>query len=122
MAATIALLALMLGWAPFAPAAQDQHVVLAWVPSDTTVAELAAAGFSPGVMSAGLGTVPPEQTYLDVGQGNRVFNSLYEGPLPELEGSRARWRQAVVGRAESAPADIVPGLLYSALECSTTSR
>ena len=91
-------------------------MVLAWLPSDTTVAELAAAGFSPGVMSAGLGTVPPAQTYLDVGQGSRVFDSLYDDALPELEGDRARWWRAVVERAESAPAEIVPGLLYSALE------
>lgn len=90
--------------------------MLAWLPSDTTVAELAAAGFSPGVMSAGLGTVPPQQTYLDVGQGSRVFSSLYDAPLPELEGDRARWWRDVVERAESAPADIVPGLLYSALK------
>jgi len=89
--------------------------VLAWVPGDTTVAELAEAGFSPGVMSAGLGAVPSEQTYLDVGQGNRVFNSLYEAPLPELEGDRARWWREVVERAESAPADVVPGLLSSSL-------
>lgn len=89
--------------------------MLAWLPSDTTVAELAAAGFSPGVMSAGLGTVPPEQTYLDVGQGSRVFDSLYDVPLPEPEGNRARWWRAVVERAESAPADVVPGLLFSVL-------
>jgi len=66
-------------------------------------------------MSAGLGTVPPEQTYLDIGQGNRVFDSLYGEPLPELEGDRARWWGEVVERAESAPADIVPGLLSSTL-------
>lgn len=89
--------------------------MLAWVPSDTTVAELAAAGFSPGVMSAGLGTVPAEQTYLDIGQGNRVFDSLYERPLPELKGDRTRWWREVVERAESAPADIVPGLLAKTL-------
>jgi hypothetical protein len=97
--------------------------VLAWLPSDTTVAELAAAGFSPGVMSAGLGTVPAEQTYLDVGQGNRVFDSLYDSPLPELEGDRASWWRAVVERAESAPADVVPGLLASTLaEAGASSR
>ncbi|HEX6153966.1 MAG TPA: hypothetical protein VFZ19_10640 [Solirubrobacterales bacterium] len=121
MAATIALLALTLGWAPAAPAAQGERVVLAWLPSDTTVAELAAAGFSPGVMSAGLGTVPAEQTYLDVGQGNRVFDSLYDVPLPERQGNRARWWRAVVERAESAPADVVPGLLYSALDAEGAS-
>ncbi|HEX6601123.1 MAG TPA: hypothetical protein VF030_00640 [Solirubrobacterales bacterium] len=115
MAATIALLALTLAWAPAGAAAADQRVVLAWLPSETTVAELAEAGFSPGVMSAGLGTVSPEQTYLDVGQGNRVFNSLYDSPLPEMMGDPAEWWRAVVERAESAPADIVPGLLASSL-------
>jgi hypothetical protein len=89
--------------------------VLAWVPADTTVAELAHAGFSPGVMSPGLGTVPAEQTYLDIGQGNRVFDSLYDAPLPEHRGNAIRWWREVVERAESAPADIVPGLLGSAL-------
>jgi hypothetical protein len=89
--------------------------VLAWVPADTTVADLAHAGFAPGVMSPGLGTVPAEQTYLDIGQGNRVFDSLYDAPLPEHRGNAIRWWREVVERAESAPADIVPGLLGSAL-------
>jgi hypothetical protein len=78
------------------------------------VRELAHAGLSPGLMSAGLGTVSPEQTYLDIGQGNRVFNSLYQ-PLPKPNGDRAAWWRAVDERAESAPADIVPGLLASTL-------
>jgi hypothetical protein len=73
-------------------------------------------------MSAGLGTVPPEQTYLDVGQGNRVFDSLYDRPLPERRGDRARWRREVVERAESAPAEIVPGLLGSTLEAGAPAR
>jgi hypothetical protein len=120
--ATIALLALALAWAPGAVASpQDQRVLLAWLPSDTTVAELAEAGFSPGVMSAGLGTVPPGQTYLDLGQGNRVFSSLYDEPLPELRGDRDRWWRAVVERAEAAPADIVPGLLHSSLAAAGLS-
>ncbi|HYH54517.1 MAG TPA: hypothetical protein VD761_10340 [Solirubrobacterales bacterium] len=114
MAATIALVALVAAWAP-AVAAAETRVTLAWLPSETTVAELAEAGFSPGVMSAGLGTVPAAQTYLDIGQGNRVFSSLYEDPLPELDGERARWWRAVVERAESAPADIVPDLLSETL-------
>jgi hypothetical protein len=90
-------------------------VVLAWLPSSTTVDELAEAGFSPGIMSAGLGTVPAEQTYLDIGQGNRVFDSLYDRPLPEHRGNAAQWWREVVERAESAPADIVPGLLATTL-------
>ncbi|HMI80289.1 MAG TPA: hypothetical protein VK480_00730 [Solirubrobacterales bacterium] len=90
-------------------------MTLAWLPSDTTVAQLARAGFSPGVMSAGLGTVLPQQTYLDVGQGNRVFDSLYDRPLPRLHGDPVAWWRAVTERAESAPAEIVPGLLSSTL-------
>lgn len=110
---TIALA--LLAVVPSTAAARQQRVVLAWLPSDTTVAQLAEAGFSPGAMSAGLGTVPPLQTYLDVGQGNRVFDSLYDRPLPEPKGDRAHWWLEVTERAESAPADIVPGLLRSTL-------
>lgn len=109
---TIAL-ALLLA-APSAAAAKEKQVVLAWLPSNTTVAQLARAGFAPGVMSAGLGTVPPLQTYLDVGQGNRVFDSLYDRPLPEHRNG-VGWLLEVVKRAESAPADIVPGLLRKTL-------
>ncbi len=100
--------------APAPAAAQPQRAILAWLPSDTTVEQLADAGLSPGVMSAGLGTVPPLQTYLDVGQGNRVFDSLYDRPLPEHR-SGAGWFLEVVERAESAPADIVPDLLKRTL-------
>ncbi|HEU4599826.1 MAG TPA: hypothetical protein VFS26_08770 [Solirubrobacterales bacterium] len=113
MAVTIALLLPALS--PSGAAAAEKRVVLAWVPSDTTVAQLEAAGFSPGVMSAGLGTVPAEQTYLDVSQGNRVFDSLYDSPLPDFGQERSGWRREVVERAESAPADIVPGLLSASL-------
>jgi len=89
-------------------------MVLAWLPSTTTVADLADAGFSPGVMSAGLGTVPPMQTYLDLSQGNRVFDSLYDRPLPEHE-KGADWLREVTERAESAPAEIEPFLLQKTL-------
>jgi hypothetical protein len=109
---TIAL-ALLLA-APAAVAAKEKQVVLAWVPSGTTVDQLAHAGFSPGVMSAGLGTVPPLQTYLDVGQGNRVFDSLYDRPLPERKDG-VRWLREVVERAGSAPAEIEPFLLKKTL-------
>jgi hypothetical protein len=85
------------------------------LPSGTTVGELAEAGFSPGLMSAGLGAVPPEQTYLDIGQGNRVFDSLYDQDLPPRTGDRRSWWRAVVRRAESAPAEIVPDLLMATL-------
>jgi hypothetical protein len=90
-------------------------VTLAWTPSTTTVNQLAKAGLSPGVMSAGLGTVPVGQTYLDISQGNRVFDSLYDSDLPRLAGDCPSWWAAVDQRAASAPADIVPGLLTSTL-------
>jgi hypothetical protein len=96
-----------------APAAardlQEVHLLL--LPPQTTPAQLAAAGFSPGVMSPGLGTVPPNQTYLDIGQGNRVFDSLYDSNLPSLGKDCFTWEEAVEKRAESAPAEIEPFLL-----------
>jgi hypothetical protein len=72
-------------------------------------------------MSAGLGTVPPEQTYLDVTQGNRVFDSLYDTALPPLAASCPTFWRAVTKRAESAPAEIVPGLLSSTLAAAGVS-
>ncbi len=90
------------------------------VPSGTSVQEIAAAGMSPGLMSAGLGSVPAEQTYLDMTQGNRVFDSLYDAPLPRarIALNRPVRDPAILRRAESAPADIVPGLLGIALAAS----
>jgi len=114
---TIALVLLAVA-APAAVAKEASPVRLVLLPAGTTVAELADAGYSPGLMSAGLGTVPPDQTYLDIGQGNRVFDSLYDEDLPERGKGSARWWRAVVERAESAPADIVPGLLGSTLRGS----
>lgn len=108
---TIALAALLAA-APAAPAKQPATVTLAWVSGGTTVAQVADAGLSPGLMSAGLGSVPADQTYLDVSQGNRVFDSLYDEPLPDTGES---WRK-VNERAESAPAEIVPGLLETTLK------
>ena len=69
-------------------------------------------------MSAGLGSVPAAQTYLDVGQGNRVFDSLYDSELPRGVGGGIcgpAYSKAVNERAESAPAEIVPGLLATTL-------
>jgi hypothetical protein len=69
-------------------------------------------------MSAGLGAVPAGQTYLDVSQGNRVFDSLYDAELPRDVGGGMcgpGYSKAVVERAESAPAEIEPGLLAATL-------
>jgi hypothetical protein len=104
-------------------------VTIVLVPSGTGVGELVRDGFSPGLLSAGLGSVPAEQTYLDVSQGNRVFDSLYdEEPPRDVGGGMCgpAYSKAVVERAESAPADIKPGLLAATLarageKCSVKS-
>jgi hypothetical protein len=95
---------------------REPVVELLWLPPGTTVDELAAAGFSPGLLSAGLGTVPPGQTYLDVTQGNRVFDSLYDEALPpapsgEERSSCDRWFRKALTRAATPPAEIEPDLL-----------
>ena len=112
----------MLLAAPAAAAREAPEVTLAWLPGGVGVAELAGAGLSPGLMSAGLGEVPAVQTYLDVGQGNRVFDSLYDRELPPLRADRTAWWREVVERAESAPAEIEPGLLERTLREAGASR
>ncbi|MCL4287516.1 MAG: hypothetical protein KJ006_07710 [Thermoleophilia bacterium] len=118
-----AMLALALLWSPAPAAAGDQpRITIAMLPPGTDVARISAAvpTIAPGVMSAGLGRVPAAQTYLDIGQGNRLFGSLYPEPLPPLyvTGSRVppRLWSRVLERAADAPAEIEPGLLAATLE------
>jgi len=99
----------------YVPNFPGPQVVIAFVPDGTTPRELGGAGFSPGLMSAGLGGVPAEQTYLDIGQGNRVFDSLYDPADPPPLGRGCRGLPAVQRRAESAPAEIEPALLTDLL-------
>ena len=101
-----------------ASAARSPHVMVVVLPPGTGPRALQAAGLSPGLLSAGMGSVPAEQTYLDMGQANRINQSLYDGPLPRLvpAGGRVRGWSGAVKRASAAPADLVPGLLASALE------
>ena len=75
-------------------------------------------GLSPGVLSAGIGSVPSEQTFLDVSQGNRIDDALYDRELPGLwpfAREVPEWRE-VRARAHDAPADLFPGLLAQRLE------
>jgi hypothetical protein len=102
-----------------APAAASTTVTVAVLPRDTTVDELARVpGLALGVMSAGIDEVPPEQTFVDVSQGNRIDDSLYDdkllGIFPFAREVPA-WPE-VVARAEDAPADLIPGLLAQRLE------
>lgn len=110
-------------WAsPAAAGDESPRVTIAVVPGDTTVGELvdAVPSISPGLLSAGLGYVPATQTYLDIGQGNRLFGSLYPEWIPSLYVGRdgvppERWSEQLE-RASGAPADIVPGLMARELE------
>lgn len=116
MLATAALLALPSS----ALGKDDPRVVVAVVPYGTTVEQIAAVPeLSPGIVSAGLGSVPPAQTFLDISQGNRVNESLYDRDLPPLyvedgQVPKDLWTRTLK-RADSAPANIVPGLLASTL-------
>jgi hypothetical protein len=99
---------------------QSGRVVVAILPYQTSVDQIAAVpDLAPGVISAGLGSVPVAQTFLDISQGNRVNENLYDGDLPRLYVRDGRvpahlWDR-VVERADSAPANIFPGLLGSTL-------
>jgi hypothetical protein len=117
MAATLAAGVLVCGMTAAQASAetvQNRTVTIAILPPLTTVDDLARIdGMAVGLMSTGIGNVPPEQTYLDISQGNRVDESLYDGdlpPLPPFDNWVPGW-QRIVARANSAPADIYPGLL-----------
>ena len=100
-------------------AGATSYLQVAITPSDTTIGELAAVPhMSVGVMSTGIGSVPAEQTYLDISQGSRIDDALYDDPLWPLGsvGRRIRGWAQILRRAEGAPADILPGLLASTLD------
>ncbi|MFN8113877.1 MAG: hypothetical protein U0R51_11855 [Solirubrobacterales bacterium] len=123
--AMVAMLALaLIGVIPASASAAtgEPRITVAMLPPGTDVEAIedAVPGIAPGVMSAGLGRVPAAQTYLDIGQGNRIFTSLYPDDIPPLyvTGSRVPadlWAR-VVARADEAPADIEPGLLAATLK------
>lgn len=117
-------MALLWAWPPGAHAkpvgaeGPPATVYVVVLPVGTEPSDLAALGLSPGALSPGLSTVPPDQTFLDVTQGNRVHEALYEDDLPLLTPSGeaiVKWDD-VLERADSAPAEIVPGLLASTVK------
>jgi hypothetical protein len=107
-----------------ATAAASTTVTVAVVPRDTNVAELdRVPRLALGVMSAGIGEVPSEQTFLDVSQGGRIDDALYDRGLPGLfpfAREVPEW-PAVVSRAAGAPADVIPGLLAQRLQSAGVS-
>lgn len=83
------------------------------VPEDFAWIEGAAVG----LMNPGLGEAGARQTWLDVSQGARAFNTKYDTPLNITSISPpfvSEWDQ-VLKRAEETGADLRPGLLGSAL-------
>ncbi len=121
----VALAAALLA-APAADAKPQPQVTIAVLPHGVAVGQLAGvSGMGVGILSAGIGDVSPHQTYLDVSQGTRIPGSLYDRPLPrlairpgggdEVERVPAGQWATVRERADSAPADVVPGLLGTAL-------
>ena len=117
----LALALALLGAAPASAAAGEPRVTIAMVDpgSDAEAIARALPGAVPGTLSAGLGSVSASQTYLDIGQGSRLFTSLYPEILTPLyvTGNRvpARLWSKVLERAEDAPAELDPGLLASTL-------
>lgn len=139
--ATGAALALLALSAPPAVPAQEPggRVVLAFLAADPEPRDVgdedtpedfrpvlerlrARPGLSIGLSSATQGRYDPVQALLDLTQGTRVSLSAYDPRDPpalrlaaEDGGARlAGWR-GVVRRADSAPADVVPGLLAGAV-------
>ena len=120
LAVTLAALA---GAAPSAPAqeAPRGHVVIAVLPYGVPIEAIGRIdGISPGVMSAGIGSPPPAQSFLDIGQGNRVNERLYDSDLLPIYVREGQLEEGVwdriVRRAEDVPANVIPGLLGSTLE------
>lgn len=90
-------------------------VVLPQGTSPIDLSELDQAAI--GLMNPGLGDVSAQQTWLDVSQGARTFDSSYDTSLDRVYagGESAQGWEKVVKRAKSAAARIVPGLLASRL-------
>ncbi len=128
-----AALALLLGSllvlaAPAAAQASDPRVVLAFLPQggDNNPKPVldrldARTRFAIGLVSATQGRSSPEQMVLDVSAGSRTSRAVYDpedAPLLELvkggdgSGFIFGWNKALE-RADSAPAEITPGLLAS---------
>ena len=82
-------------------------------PSDLYGLESAAIG----LMNPGLGDVSPQQTWLDVSQGARSFDTTYDRPLDRVYpgGETAVGWGKAVARADSTDSPVVPGLMASFL-------
>ncbi len=129
LAAAVAfLLASLLAAAPAPARAQERHAVIAFLPEggDDNPGEIidrlaARPELALGLYSATQGRYSPEQAVLDMSAGSRTSAAVYDpSDPPELELVRAGDRSGfvfgwskVLERAETALAEITPGLLAS---------
>lgn len=83
------------------------------VPEDLTGLQHAAIG----LMNPGLGDVSAQQTWLDLSQGARAFDTAYDTPLDRVypSGETAHGWEKVVKRAKSADSTVIPGLMATVL-------
>jgi hypothetical protein len=121
-AVALALAALALAPAP-AGARTVRRVLIVVVgagPPDALLARLSASGFGElGLMTTSVGSFNEQQFLLDVTQGARVPRVDYSPQAPPAlhvskDGAVSDWR-AVLRRAQSADASLVPGLLAGSI-------
>lgn len=103
---------------PEDPGAYLPRVTILVVPQPVLPEDLSQIeGAAVGLMNPALGEAGPDQTWLDVSQGARAFDSKYDASLNIVSASPPSvfgWER-VIERAESAGVDIRPGLLGSVL-------
>lgn len=105
------------------PPPPSPRITIAILPDDVGIESLGAVdGFAIGLLQTGIGVVPPEQVFIDVGQGNRTSVSVYDDeeppaldPAPGESIPAATW-DLVATRAREASSQLIPGLLASTLE------
>ncbi len=123
-------MALALLAAPAAQAQERSRVAIVFWPGPKPLAEppaLERLAQAPGIdalgfLSAIQGSYTPEQAFLDMSAGARTTTSLYDDEVPAdmqlgADGSITSWN-LIAHRARGAPADVVPGLLASAVRAA----
>ncbi|HTU15444.1 MAG TPA: hypothetical protein VMF31_09615 [Solirubrobacterales bacterium] len=102
-----------------AEGAGTPRITIAVVPQGVGPAKLGKLrGAAVGLLNPGLGDVPPAQTWLDVSQGARAFDSSYDTPLGNLSIAPRYvlgWEKVLL-RASSTSTAIKPGLLAAAMD------
>ena len=122
-AALIGALALALLAAPAAQSQEQPRVAIVFWPGPKPLSKppaLERLAQAPGLgafgfMSAIQGSYAPEQVFLDMSAGARTTTSLYDDDVPTdmqlLPDRRISSWELIASRAESAPAEVLPGLL-----------